>query len=82
MGGYAWFVWPAYAFSAVIMGGLAVNSLIALRRDRKILDALEAANPRRAMRRGTSSAEPSPTEPAAAAATPPAPTPEEASSDA
>ena len=51
MGGYAWFVWPAYAFSAIIMVGLVVTSITALRRDKKILSALEAANPRRAMRR-------------------------------
>ncbi|MBT4711783.1 MAG: heme exporter protein CcmD [Alphaproteobacteria bacterium] len=56
MGGYAWFVWPAYAFSAAIMVGLVVTSLTALRRDRKILDALEAANPRRAMRREAAAA--------------------------
>ena len=50
MGGYAWFVWPAYGFSAAIMIGLVVSSLTALRRDKKILAALEANNPRRAMR--------------------------------
>jgi heme exporter protein D len=61
MGGYAWFVWPAYGFSAVVMIGLVVTTLTALRRDKKILAALEAANPRRAMRRGTSAAEPAPT---------------------
>ena len=82
MGGYAWFVWPAYAFSAVIMIGLVVTSLTALRRDKKILAALEAANPRR----GTSPTETSPTEPSPTEASPPEPAPtqapEEASSDA
>jgi heme exporter protein D len=76
MGGYAWFVWPAYAFSAVIMIGLVVTSLTALRRDKKILAALEAANSRRPMRRQGSPTETSPPEPALT------PAPEEASSDA
>lgn len=48
MGGYAWFVWPAYAATLTIMAVLVANSLSTLRADRKILDALEANNPRRA----------------------------------
>jgi heme exporter protein D len=26
MGGYAWFVWPAYAVAVAVLGGLAVHS--------------------------------------------------------
>ena len=47
MSGYAWFVWPAYGITLAVMVALVVNSLSTLRTDRKILDALEAANPRR-----------------------------------
>ena len=71
MGGYAWFVWPAYLITATVMTGLVVFSLGALRRDRKILKALEAANPRRA--RSPVGAEGQPA---------PAAEPEEAASDA
>ena len=47
MGGYGWFVWPAYAVTATIMVWLVVSSLVGLRADAKILDALVKANPRR-----------------------------------
>ena len=69
MGGYAWFVWPAYGFSAAIMIGLVVSSLTALRRDKKILAALEANDPRRAMRQEAKAATPQTTEPAEPAQT-------------
>jgi heme exporter protein D len=26
MGGYAWFVWPAYAVAVAVLGGLAIHS--------------------------------------------------------
>ena len=26
MGGYAWFVWPAYAVALAVLGGLAIHS--------------------------------------------------------
>ena len=26
MGGYAWFVWPAYTVAIVVLGGLAIHS--------------------------------------------------------
>jgi heme exporter protein D len=37
MGGYAGFVWPAYAIAAVVLGGLAIQSW---RRYRASRDAL------------------------------------------
>jgi heme exporter protein CcmD len=48
MSGHAWFVWPAYGITLAVMMALVVNSLSTLRTDRKILTALESANPRRA----------------------------------
>jgi heme exporter protein D len=41
MGGYAEFVWPAYALTAVVMIGLLVVSMSALRSDRKHLENLQ-----------------------------------------
>jgi heme exporter protein D len=42
MGGYAGFVWPAYAVAAVVLGGLALQSW---RRYRASRDALASAQP-------------------------------------
>ena len=42
MGGYAWFVWPAYGLTAVVMVWMVVDSLRGLRADRRALDALQA----------------------------------------
>jgi len=43
MGGYAGFVWPAYAVAAAVLGGLALQSW---RRYRASQDALRSAEPR------------------------------------
>jgi heme exporter protein D len=43
MGGYAAFVWPAYAVAPVVLGGLALHSW---RRYRVSRDALRSAEPR------------------------------------
>ncbi|MDH3475493.1 MAG: heme exporter protein CcmD [Rhodospirillales bacterium] len=50
MGGYAAFIWPAFALTAVIMVGLAVSSLRELRAQQKTLRDLEAESPRRRRR--------------------------------
>ena len=42
MGGYAGFVWPAYAITAVVLGGLAIQSW---RRYRASRDALTRLTP-------------------------------------
>jgi heme exporter protein D len=49
MGGYAAYVWPAYGFAALVMGGLAVASRRALARRAAELAALEGGT--RAQRR-------------------------------
>ena len=43
MGGYAAFVWPAYAVSILLLGGAAVLTVRAYRRARARLAALEKA---------------------------------------
>jgi heme exporter protein D len=50
MGGYAAFVWPAYAVALVVLGGLAVQSLRAYRRNLRELETLQRGRPGR--RRG------------------------------
>jgi heme exporter protein D len=50
MGGYAAFVWPAYAVALVVLGGLAVQSLRAYRRNLRQLETLQRGQPAR--RRG------------------------------
>ncbi|MBM3503637.1 MAG: heme exporter protein CcmD [Alphaproteobacteria bacterium] len=47
MGGYAAFVWPAFAVAAVVMAGLVWSSVRALRHDRRTLALLETERPRR-----------------------------------
>ena len=42
MGGYAVYVWPAFAVTAVVMIGLLVTSLRGLRREERVLDALQS----------------------------------------
>lgn len=42
MGGYAAFVWPSLALTAVVMGGLLVATLRQLRRRQRLLVELEA----------------------------------------
>jgi heme exporter protein D len=51
MGGYARFVWPAYAIAFVVMAGFVVTSWRTLRDRRASLEALEEAQPRRRRRR-------------------------------
>ena len=47
MGGYAGFVWPAFAVAAVILIGLLINTLRTLRAREAALLALEAESPGR-----------------------------------
>ncbi len=54
MGGYAVFVWPAYALTALVMVALAVDSFRQLRTQNRALRRLEAAAPPR-RRRDTAS---------------------------
>lgn len=44
MGGYAAFVWPAYALTAIVLVALAVSSLLNLRARRSALDALRSGH--------------------------------------
>jgi heme exporter protein D len=41
MGGYAWFVWPAYAVALAVLGGLAIYSWHRYRASRDALDRLQ-----------------------------------------
>ena len=50
MGGYAAYVWPAYAVTVVILAGLMISSLRGLNRRKALLAALEAARPARPRR--------------------------------
>lgn len=47
MGGYAAFVWPAFGATALVMVGLLLASLRGLRRQRRALEMMEKARPRR-----------------------------------
>jgi len=51
MGGYARFVWPAYAIAFVVLAGFVVTSWRTLRARKASLEALEEARPRRRRRR-------------------------------
>jgi heme exporter protein D len=42
MGGYALFVWPAYAIAAAILGGLALHSWRRQRASAAVLDRAQA----------------------------------------
>ncbi len=53
MGGYAVFVWPAYAIALLVIGGLIVHSVASLRARAREAEEAEAASPRRARRRRT-----------------------------
>lgn len=64
MGGYAAYVWPAYAVTLVMLVGTLVATLAGLRRREAMVKALEAARPPRPSRR-----ERAPEAPAAPAAT-------------
>ena len=50
MGGYAGFVWPAYAVALIAIGGLAVQSVRSLRSLRREVAALEDGEPGRSRR--------------------------------
>lgn len=41
MGGYARFVWPAYAIAVIVMGGLLIESVVTYRKRRRALDEAE-----------------------------------------
>jgi heme exporter protein D len=47
MGGYAAFVWPAYAIAAVAMAGLVAATLRDLARQRALLASLEGEGARK-----------------------------------
>jgi heme exporter protein D len=46
MGGYAAFVWPAYAIALVVLGGITVQSWCRYRASRRALDRLQRAGRR------------------------------------
>ncbi|MGH6884988.1 MAG: heme exporter protein CcmD [Kiloniellales bacterium] len=52
MGGYAAFVWPAFALTALVMIGLLVESLSALKAHQTELARLEGDRPRERRRPG------------------------------
>jgi heme exporter protein D len=41
MGGYARFVWPAYAMAIIVMGGLLIETIVTYRKRRRALDDAE-----------------------------------------
>jgi heme exporter protein D len=44
MGGYAAFIWPAYAVAAAILGGIAAQSWWRYRASRRALDRLRGGS--------------------------------------
>ena len=46
MGGYAAYVWPAYGVAAVVIGGLALVSILSARSARRELLRLQPDQPR------------------------------------
>ena len=56
MGGYAVFVWPAFAVTAVVMVALFIESRRTLRADERTLEALQGER-RQDRRRGAPEAE-------------------------
>jgi len=48
MGGHGGFVWPAYGFALVVLGGLVLVSLRDLRANEAAIAVMDAARPRRA----------------------------------
>lgn len=51
MGGYGGFIWPAWGIAALVLTGLIVASVRAMRTRERELAALEAAAPRRRRRK-------------------------------
>ena len=47
MGGYASFVWPAYAVAGIVLAGLSLHSLAAYRRCQRELARLQQVRSRR-----------------------------------
>jgi heme exporter protein D len=45
MGGYAQYVWPAYAVALIVLGGLTIWSISGYRRARRQLEALQGSAP-------------------------------------
>jgi heme exporter protein D len=45
MGGYAAYVWPAYAVAVIILGGLTLNAVLRYRAAVRELDTLQARRP-------------------------------------
>jgi heme exporter protein D len=41
MGGYARFVWPAFAMAVIVLGGLLVQSLVTYKKRQRELEAAE-----------------------------------------
>jgi heme exporter protein D len=58
MGGYAAFVWPAFGVTAIVMVVLLVVSIRGLRKERRTLELMESARPRRRDRVMSQSSEP------------------------
>ena len=50
MGGYAAFVWPAYAITTLVLVGLLVVTIRRLSQNRRRVAKLEAENPRASAR--------------------------------
>ena len=50
MGGYAAFVWPAYALATAVMSGLFLQGLRRYRRSQRMLEEIQRAQPARARR--------------------------------
>ena len=53
MGGYAGFVWPAYAIAFLVIGGLIVQSVRSLKAREREAATIESVRPRRQRRRGS-----------------------------
>jgi len=51
MGGYAAYIWPAWGLTIVVLVGLLVTTLRAVRRNEAELEALQATMPQRSRRR-------------------------------
>jgi len=41
MGGYARFVWPAYALALIVLGGFVIETVLTYRKRQRALDAAE-----------------------------------------
>jgi len=45
MGGYAAFVWPAYAVTLIVLAWMVLDSVLGLRRRQAALDEMERRDP-------------------------------------